>query len=323
MLAGLRLFRRRRFGDKVTAYLSRIWLNTGVTSGVFTGIRQFELIDGHTGDRIPMAAMYPTTTLPTQVKLGPYTEQLSPDAPVAAGKHLLIAISHGSGGSHLAYRTLASHLACSGCVVALPEHPGNNRNDNRLEGTLENLQARPRSISLAIDAVMADPMFAPHVSRDTAAVIGHSMGGYTALAAAGGVPRFPPESGNVVDVQGDDRVKAVVLMAPATPWFFAEGALAGVNVPVLMFTAEHDPYTSPWHAEVVARGLPDPSLLTHRRVPNAGHFSFLSPYPLALRTPGFLPATDPEGFDREKFQRDLGEQILSFLRDALARVRAA
>jgi predicted dienelactone hydrolase len=258
---------------------------------VFTGIRKFELTDGLSTERFPMMALYPTITPPTPVKLGPFTEQLSPDAPIATGKHLLVAISHGSGGSHLAYRTLASHLACSGCVVALPEHPG-NRDDNRLEGTLENLRGKPRSISLAIDAVTADPMFGPHVSRDTAAVIGHSMGGYTALAAAGGVPRCSPESGNVVDVHGDPRVKAVVLMAPATPWFFAEGSLSGVRVPVLMFTAEHDPHSSPWHAEVVARALPDPSLLTHRRVPNA-------------------------------VQRDLGEQIVSFLRDTLARVRAA
>ncbi len=259
---------------------------------MFTGIRNFELTDGLTTERFPMVVMYPTITPPTPVKLGPFTEQLSPEAPIAPGKHLLVAISHGSGGSHLAYRTLASHLACSGCVVALPEHPGNNRDDNRLEGTLENLRGKPRSISLAIDAVTEDPMFGPHVSRDTAAVIGNSMGGYTALAAAGGVSRFPNESGKVVGLHGDPRVKAVVLMAPATPWFFAEGSLSGVRVPVLMLTAESDPHSSPWHAEVVARGLPDPSLLTHRRVPNAG-------------------------------QRDLGEQIVSFLREKLARVRAA
>jgi predicted dienelactone hydrolase len=268
-----------------------IGLHTRDAPEVFTGIRQFELTDGYTAERFPLMVMYPTTTPPTQVKLGPYTEPLSPDAPIAAGKHLLVAISHGCGGSHLAYRTLASQLACSGCVVAMPGHPGNSRNDNRLEGTLAKLQARPRSISLAIDWVVADSMFGPQVSRDTAAVIGHSMGSYTALAAAGGVPRFPPELGNAVEAQGDARVKAVVLLAPATPWFFAEGALAGVKVPVLMLTAEHDPYTSPWHAEVVARGLPDPSLLRHRRVPNAG--------------------------------RELSEQILSFLRETLARVRAA
>jgi predicted dienelactone hydrolase len=255
---------------------------------VFAGIRKFELTDGVTTERFAMVAMYPTITPPTP---GSVTEQFSPDAPIAAGKHLLVVISHGSGGSHLPYRTLASHLACSGCVVALPAHPGKNRDDNRLEGTLENLQGKPRSISLAIDAVTADPMFGPHVSRDTAAVIGHSMGGYTALAAAGGVPRLSPGSG-FVDLQGDPRVKAVVLMAPATPWFFAESSLSGVRVPVLMLTSEHDPHASPWHVEVVARALPDSSLFTHRRVPNAG-------------------------------QRDLGEQIVSFLRDKLARVRAA
>ncbi len=281
---------------------------------MFAGIRHFELAGEHSAARSPMVVLYPTTAMPVPVKVGPYLEELSADARMASGQHLLAIISHGSGGSHLAYLTLAADLARNGFVVALPEHPGNNRNDNRLGEGLENLRNRPRHIRLAIDAVLADAQIGPHVGKDSVAMIGHSMGGYTALAVAGGVPRFPPGSNQVVDVEVDPRVKALVLMAPATPWYLTEGSLARVTVPILMFTAEHDPYTPPWQSEIVSRGIPDASLLSHRRVANAGHFSFLSPFPAAMCVPGFLPAVDPEGFDRAAFQSELGEEVRLFLR---------
>ena len=36
-----------------------------------------------------------------------------------------------------------------------------------------------------------------------------------------------------------------------------------------------------------------------------------------MKSPGFLPSTDPEGFDREKFHQQLPEEILNFLHDNL------
>src|SRR5688572_4857171 len=78
---------------------------------VFTGIRQFELADDQTGDRVPLGVMYPTTTPPAQDKPGSFSDQLSPNAPVAPGKFLLVAISPGNGGSHPICRTVAAHLA--------------------------------------------------------------------------------------------------------------------------------------------------------------------------------------------------------------------
>jgi predicted dienelactone hydrolase len=284
---------------------------------MFVGVRHFELSAEHAAERAPLVVMYPTCEQPAPVKLGPYCEQLALDAQIAPGKYPLVVVSHGSGGSHLAYRTLAAQLAREGCVVALPEHPGNNRNDNHLEGTLTNLQDRPRTVSRVMDFVENDPRLAAHLRQRSVAVIGHSMGGYTALAVAGGIPRFPPGSDRPVDVKADTRVRALVLMAPATPWFLADGALAKVTIPILMFTAEHDPYTPLWHAEIVARGIAAPAKLVHRHVANAGHFSFLSPFPEAMRRPEFLPSVDPDGFDRKAFQRELGDQIILFLREAL------
>jgi hypothetical protein len=85
-----------------------------------------------------------------------------------------------------------------------------------------------------------------------------------------------------------------------------------------MWTAAQDPHTPAWHGDLVQRGVADPSLVTRTVVPNAGHFSFLSPFPDAITNPAFPPSQDPPGFDRAQFQESLHPAILDFLRRALA-----
>jgi predicted dienelactone hydrolase len=118
-------------------------------------------------------------------------------------------------------------------------------------------------------------------------------------------------------VTPDPRVKALILLAPATPWFVAPGALHNVHVPILMFTGDKDIHVTPWYADVVKIGLPDESLLTHVEVPNAGHYSFLGPYPVAMISPSFPPSQDPEGFNREEFHQRMNAEIVTFLNRAL------
>ena len=114
-------------------------------------------------------------------------------------------------------------------------------------------------------------------------------------------------------VQKDDRIRSLVLLAPATPWFMRDGALAAVRVPILMLTGERDPLTPPFHAEVVRNGLPADTPLAHKVVGNAGHFSFMSPFPEVMRSPDFMPGNDPEGFDRADYQRVLARDVADFL----------
>ncbi|WP_309896459.1 chloride channel protein [Archangium sp.] len=52
-------------------------------------------------------------------------------------------------------------------------------------------------------------------------------------------------------------------------------------------------------------------------VPNAGHFSFQSPFPPAMTRPEFPPSQAPAGFDRVAFQPVLHAEILTFLRASL------
>jgi predicted dienelactone hydrolase len=264
----------------------------------------------------PVIVLYPTTSDAAPFKLGQYTELLASKAPIAPGEHGLVVISHGSGGTPLTHRLLAATLARHGNVVALIEHAGNNRNDNRLEDALENFEGRPRHVSATVDAIYADARLGPQISRHGFSIVGHSMGGYTALAVAGGAPRKPPRTGPPVPVKADARVRSIVLLNPATPWYWGDGTLSRVTIPILMLTAGQDPYTPPWHGDIVAEGIPDRTALTHRHVPEAGHFSFLSPFPESAKKQGLPPALDPPGFDREAFQPQLARQILEFLEAA-------
>jgi len=282
---------------------------------MFAGSRQMQIRDEAKGISFPALVLYPTEVPSAPTAFGPYTLDVSPDAPAAEGRFPIVVISHGNGGSHLVYRALSTHLAKNGYVVALLEHAGNNRNNNELEGTHENLVNRPRHVRLTIDAVSSDPQLRACVQPDNVAIIGHSIGGYTALAVAGGTPWS--ETRQRVEVVADPRVRALVLLAPATAWYLPEDSLSQVTVPILMLIAEHDPFTPRWHADVVLDRVPDRAQVTCRVIENAGHFSFLSLFPPQMRNASFLPSTDPEGFDREKFHERLPAELLDYLDEKL------
>lgn len=289
------------------------------------GTRELSVTDAATGIAFPVLVTYPTELASRPISIGPFSMRASPDAPPSTGRFPLAVISHGSGGNHLAYLTIAQSLAEQGYMVAMPEHYGNNHRDNHLEGTSANLENRPRHVSLVIDALAGHAELGPYLKEEKVAVIGHSMGGYTALAIAGGTPWNGGESSTTplerVRVTPDPRAKALVLLAPATIWFYPKDSLAGVTAPILLLTAEHDDWLSPgWHrlnAEVVRDRLSPTIPLDYRVIQGSGHFSFSSPFPDSMKGPGFPPSIDPAGFDRQAFHQELNRAIVAFLRNAL------
>ena len=118
------------------------------------GYQSLNIEDEIQGATIPAIVLYPTATPASPTTFGPYTLDVSMDAPISSGRFPLVVISHGNGGTHLIYRTIGLHLARQGYVVAMIEHPGNNRVDNSLEGSYENLENRPRHVRLTIDALL-------------------------------------------------------------------------------------------------------------------------------------------------------------------------
>lgn len=286
---------------------------TNTSRETFLGSKHLQVLDEENNLFFNLLLQYPCYQASSPTKFGPYTMDVSLDAQFCEGLFPLIIISHGNGGSHLIYRSISTYLAKRGYIVAMIEHYGNNRNNNELEYTIHNLQYRPRHISLSIDYLLSQHLIGEHINQDKIAIIGHSMGGYTALVLAGGIPHT--EEGIKVEVNKDDRIKALVLLAPAAGWF--KHSMHDVNIPILLYMAEHDIFTPAWNADIIKDGVQDKSLVIHREIKNAGHYSFITPFPDAMKNPNFPPSTDPEGFDREAFHQILPKEIFAFLTEKL------
>jgi predicted dienelactone hydrolase len=146
------------------------------------------------------------------------------------------------------------------------------------------------------------------------------MGGYTAQAVAGGTPWNARRER--IEVYSDPRVKALVLLAPATAWFTPDGSLQHVTAPILMLTADHDgPFLPPgWHEKTAGIVLSQTRAgqVKFRTVENSGHMSFLIPLPDPMISPDYPPSVDPEGFDRVSFHQELNRETLDFLSDVTA-----
>ncbi|HET9155297.1 MAG TPA: dienelactone hydrolase family protein, partial [Myxococcaceae bacterium] len=265
--------------------------------------------------------------------LGAFEMQVANHAPPLDVKLGLIVVSHGAGGLSLNHRDLAMALASHGYVVAAPTHP--RRKDNDISG-VGVWVGRPKQVSRVIDAVLGDAELGSHIDQERIGVVGHSNGGYTALAVAGAKPspaasiahcqQHPDDSrfcsfggaatreatrkvGDIPDVR-DPRVRAIVLMAPnAAP--FTDDALAQVAVPVRVYGAERDDLTLVrYHAERLAKTLPPET--EYVLVIGAGHFSFLASFPWVLKLMAGEAARDPEGFDRDAMHEVMNSEIVDF-----------
>ena len=311
--------------------------------------RTLDLQDTVTGERFPVAVWYPTRAVPAPLFLNAslaacrlpailcrriaFEMVVAATAPPTDGPFGLIVISHGSGGLALNHRDLAMALAARGYVAAAPTHPRGA--DNDISGDSVWI-GRPTQISRIIDAVFADRDLKPRVERGRVGVVGHSNGGYTALAVAGAPPtprsmmehcrqhrddtRFcgfggartreaTAGSGAIPDVR-DARVRAIVLLAPnALP--FTDDALRKITVPVRLYAAERDDLTLVrYHAERLARVLPrDREYVVVR---GAGHFSFVTGFPSLLKLIAGEAARDPDGFDREALHERMNQEIVDF-----------
>lgn len=242
------------------------------------------------GERpLPVIIWYPTTldnnegaaASPYKVKLGaPLGEVIiattqghaAHDAPYdfSAGPYPLVILSPGFAIGSVSYSWLAEHLASYGFVVIAPEHQETLDPQNELWRAAI---IRPQDI-LAVFAYV-DEQTGPGgaldglIDGEETAVIGHSYGGYTALAAAGAqidtssfevhcneairtedptawlCDMLLPHLAGMANLAGldavpeglwppaaDPRVDAIVAMA-GDAYFFGPPGLAKIDVPVL------------------------------------------------------------------------------------------
>lgn len=203
----------------------------------------------------------------------------------------VVVFSHGNSGVRWQSPFLTERLAAHGYVVVAPDHVFNTLTDVDDARRDELAIRRPQDVKDAFDWAMEDAHVAGCVDPAAGyAVIGHSFGGYTALAISGaevdveglielcdeGQDEFLCDVSPFVDGAwysggADSRAWASIPLTPVGATVFAEG-LGAVEIPTLVVGGERDELTSmevqilPIHA-----GLEDSRMAT---VLNAGHFSF-------------------------------------------------
>ncbi|MGI2031992.1 alpha/beta hydrolase family protein [Rhizobium panacihumi] len=283
---------------------------------------------------------YPTSVAERAWQAGPFTVSATRDAPLAETHRFpVVLFSHGSGGAPLGHRDLAAMLARAGYIVVAPVHVGDAAGHPRQPNQPKVLASRPRQAIAALNTVLKDARFAPHVNAERIGMIGYSAGGYTALVLAGAQPNFQKalaycakdgredvgscrpgnndvQQGETVPVavntmpQHDFRLKALVLMDPLS-FLFDQAGLASVTMPTLLIRPQDDAFLrASANAQALAQNLP---IRPEEMVVPGRHFVFIDPCPLALREEAPLICVDAATIDRGAIHVQIEHQVRTFL----------
>ena len=189
------------------------------------------------------------------------------------GKTPVVVASHGLASNREYYRKNAKHLATYGYVVAVPQHPGSDSIylEDMLQGyhrTVFNLNEfidRPLDISYVLDELERrnQTEFEGRLNLESVGVMGHSFGGYTALAIAGAQINFErleqdcnqiiwdPNFSLLLQCRAlklprqtydfrDRRVGAIIVLNPVNRSIFGSEGLSTVQIPVLIAAGDLD-----------------------------------------------------------------------------------
>jgi predicted dienelactone hydrolase len=314
------------------------------------GFRQMTVTPGSADARPARFALYyPTTDAARVIPMGPFPQTVAINGTPEPKTKSLIVMSHGTAGTETGFATLAQALARHGYLVASVEHVGDTWQDQSMRASLARYFAeRPRQASRVIDTLLADPQWRARIAkgadgRPLIGALGHSAGGYTVLALAGGKPvisrmqrhcetnaELDPvlcklsssiggasmQAGAAADgqeepVQADTRVRAVMALAPLGVALSAP-SLAAITVPVAIYAGEKDTFLVPrFHAQWVKQNMPGPHA-TLQLVPNAGHYAFMNTPTMDLPSPDGSVAGDPPGFNRAAFLGRLAQDSIAF-----------
>lgn len=189
----------------------------------------------------------------------------------SAAPYPLIVFSHGNQGVRVQSIFYTEYLASHGYVVAAPDHQYNTLWDYDESQMGMSAFDRPKDVSFIIDMVFelsasGDEFLSGMIDTKRVGVTGHSYGGYTALASAGG------KLGGDIDLS-DSRISASVPLAPGIFAFFGEDGIANITIPTMIIGGSAD-ITVPFDEEdlPIFNALNSPAYLIE--IMGAGHFSF-------------------------------------------------
>lgn len=270
------------------------------------GYRQLDLADEQGERALSGAVLYPTGAAGDKTSLGEnpafFGVPVVNDAPPQPGLHPLVVLSHGYGGNWRNELWLAHALAQKGYIVAAINHPGTTSFDMK-PALAAKLWLRPDDISRVITALQADAAIAGNTAPGRVAVVGHSLGGWTALAIAGArfdADRFETDcltqkqlaSCKVYQAIGagkddasrarlnesarDQRVGAVVSLDLGLARGFTPASLSAVTIPVLVIAAgfPNPDLPAALESQYLMKFLPEKTS-RYWEIADATHFSFM------------------------------------------------
>ncbi|MCA3555437.1 alpha/beta fold hydrolase [Aestuariivirga sp.] len=141
----------------------------------------------HHGRAMDIAVWYPaengqeTTFAESPVfKGGPVREGAAP----RAGKHPVVLLSHGMGGSFLSLNWLATGLVSHNAVVIAVNHPNGSFHDRHPKKMFDHW-TRAQDLEVALEDVLADKTLSAVIDPSRVYAAGFSFGGWTVLSLAG------------------------------------------------------------------------------------------------------------------------------------------
>jgi predicted dienelactone hydrolase len=327
------------------------------------GLRTFQFVDQRrlngkgTGPRPMLTDLwYPAenSSVEEEILIGPPKHPLfhagwaAQDAELSSNseRYPLILLSHGTGGSSRQMGWLATHLAKRGYLLAGVNHHGNTSIEPYTVEGFARVWERPQDMSAVLDLLLQEPMIGHRINIEQIGVAGFSLGGYTAIALAGGITDFqelkrayhdsgrlihelvPPEFPNKDALAArfqfliendtthresfrDKRIRAAFAIAPVLGEAFTASGLAPISIPVKIVVGEAD-QLAPAEANAIkfARCINNSELEILKG--QVAHYTFIAECTAqGKETLPFLCIDDP-GVDRKAVHNRVSEMAANF-----------
>lgn len=228
------------------------------------GLSELTIAAPHHDQNMEMAIMFPATgrhqTMFAENAVF-YGTPVFKDADPVPGQYPVVVLSHGWGGNYARMAWLSAGLVSRGAIVVAVNHPNSTTFDTDFD-TAFNHWTRAQDMSVALDHVLQDPIFASMIDASRIYATGFSYGGWTALSlagvqgsrtgfleycqAAGAASQFCAElAAEGVDIAAidqdkydasykDPRINSVAAIDPGLTWDLAPEDVQYVTVPLLL-----------------------------------------------------------------------------------------